>query len=140
LAGPFITETFKDEEPQSLEALDIKKVLYLDGYATLPQVEAKDKENNKTLPKSVESALNDAKASAAEPSKEESTQAGPTGAGETGGGEIKTDSTGGTTGDKSTLITSNPAPSSVDSGLPVESTLAQSTVVSAPPIELTASP
>jgi len=148
LAGPFITETFKDEEPMSLEALDINKVLYLDGYATLPQVEAKDKENNKTLPKSVESALNDAKASAADSSKGDPTTADPTGTGAAGAesskgesskgesskgesskGEptkeesTKVESTGSPTEQASSLISSSPASSPASNPAPVEPTL-----------------
>jgi hypothetical protein len=126
LAGPFDAETFKDVEPKSLEALGLKKVLYLDGYATLPQVEAKDKENNKSLPKSVQSALNDAKASGAESFKVESTKAGPTGTGAAGAessqgesskGEStkeessKVESTGSPTQQASSLISSSPASS-----------------------------
>jgi hypothetical protein len=126
LAGPYDTETLKHVEPKSLEALGVKKVLYLAGYATLPQVEAKDKENNKTLPKSVQSALNDAKASGVESSKGGSTKAGPTGTGaasaessqgESSKGEStkeessKVESAGSPSQQASSLISSSPASS-----------------------------
>jgi hypothetical protein len=70
LAGPYNTATFADDEAMSLKGLDVKKVLYLDDYATLPEVEAKAKENNETLPESVESALDNAKASGEDSSDE----------------------------------------------------------------------
>jgi hypothetical protein len=180
LAGPYTADTFKDTEPKSLQALGVKKVLYLDGYVTLPEVEAKGKENDGTLPESVESALknakasgedssdkkasgeessdekasgkesSDAKASGEDSSDEKASGAGETGAGETGAGEtgagatgageIKEESSGGTSDDKSTLTTSTPAPSTVNSGLPVGSPPAPSTVESGPPVEPTPLP
>ena len=147
MAGPYNTATFADDEPMSLKGLDVKKVLYLDGYVTLPEVEAKAKENDGTLPESVESALNNAKASGAESTgagafgaeesaKGESTGAGEsakaesTGAGQSGAESSKVESTGTTTQGDPTAVGTSPVESS-----PVASSPGESSPVESSPVE-----